>query len=213
MESIHEFFPSAFIMERIRLFLPSILIITSIAAATNLYLWRTNKAFELKGIDWVKAHAWACLWKLKAPTLFVWAPTAEELVYRAPIIVIFSAMSENAWYGVIASGVLFGLTHLKNQGEEIDQLFEEDGGRYAKIAFKLLHVIITMCMGMLCGYYGIQYQSIWVSVGLHAAWNLFVPFLFSLLGIVLMVIFSIAESVYEKAWWKWKLWRKLRKTN
>ena len=99
--------------ERFFQFLPSIAILASIAIATLIYLRLISRRFRerTKSIKWCKENHWKIIWLIKMPLLYVWAPVAEELLFRAPLVVIFSDLSGNAWLGIWISGLLFSLVH------------------------------------------------------------------------------------------------------
>lgn len=212
-------------MERIYTFLPSILVIACIAGATRLYVKWVLKRFgdNFKSVEWHKKNEWKVIWMVGTPMTNVWAPAVEELIFRAPLIVGFGAMSSVAWYGVFASSGLFALTHwfgkkiwmpeiisAQENGDhksddvtaEIDRLHQEAGKRI--LVQRIVHVALTLPLGILSGYYGIKYQSIWVAFGIHSVWNLVTPlilmFLILLMGRILLSILSM----WERVRWGWK---------
>ena len=216
-------------MERIYAFLPSILIIACIAGATLLYMKWVIKHFgdNFKSVEWHKQNQWKVSWTVSTPLIYVWAPAVEEIVFRAPLIIAFSAMSSVAWYGVFASSGLFALLHwfgkkiwipeilsAKENGNhksddmeaEINRLHMEEGKMI--MVYKVLHVVFALPVGILAGYYGIKYQSIWVAVGFHSAWSL-IPLLPLMLTVSvvwlahsLLAICMAAMLLYDKLTWK-----------
>jgi membrane protease YdiL (CAAX protease family) len=213
-------------MERVLVFLPSVLVIAGIAAAIFIYLKWIIKRFgdDFKSVEWHKQNQWKVIWSVGTPLTNVWAPTIEELVFRAPIIIAFSAMSSFAWYGVLTSSILFSLAHWfgkkiwmpeilseRENGdhksddvvEEVDRLHQEAGNRI--LMTRIAHVVLTLPLGILAGYYGIKYQSIWVSVGIHSVWNLVMPTVVPLLILVVMLGFLALSSLWDKVRWS-KRW-------
>lgn len=172
-------------MERVLMFLPSILIIGSIAGATSVYIKRvTEPRFgdDIKSVNW-KQNKWKD-WLLIQPILIIWAPTAEELLFRAPLIIAFDAMSPFAWYGIFISSALFSLVHwLEREKRDIRK--------------KILNVVSTFLLSILAGYFGIKYQSIWLSVGIHAMCNL-IPTMFFLLIVVIGLSSNAITSLQNK---------------
>jgi len=166
---------------------------------------------NFKSVEWLKENHGRVAWTVGSPHQYVLAPTIEELVFRAPLIIAFSTMSSGAWYGVLVSGALFALVHwfgkkillsevvsAKEKGShESDDIAMEIGrlhtkeGKMIRVR-KVLSVVLTFPLGILAGYYGIVYQSIWVAVGIHAAWNIFMP-------IVLQIIFLVGAIVFYGA--------------
>ena len=99
--------------ERFFQFLPSIVVLTSIAIVTFVYLRLISKRFKerMKSIEWCKENQGKIIWLIGIPFQNVWAPVAEELVFRAPLIIVFSSISGNAWRGIWISSILFSLVH------------------------------------------------------------------------------------------------------
>ena len=195
-------------MERIYSFLPSVLIIAVIAGVAHFYVKWAIKRFgdNFKSVEWHRNNHSKVMWTVGAPFVNVLAPALEELVFRAPLIIAFSTMSLSAWYGVVISSGLFALVHWFGKkiwisdillarengnhksdilGAEVKRLNAEEGKMV--MMRKVLHIVFTLPLGILAGYYGIKYQSLWVAFGIHFAWNLIVPTLLQIL-VALVVI-------------------------
>ncbi|MBI2670313.1 MAG: CPBP family intramembrane metalloprotease [Candidatus Yanofskybacteria bacterium] len=199
--------------ERITGFLPSILILTCIAGLTSLYLKLVTKHLlkNLKKIEWYEKNQlkFECL--LGIPAIYIFVPIQEELIFRAPLILIFSGINGNAWTGILVSAFAFATSHyFGNQIKLFDGQVKTDDiktgiaeiekmeAQQIKIR-RLLHVVCTFPLGVLAGYYGIKYQSIWISVGIHSVWNLLMPILMPLLVILPMVVaFSSIKDAWNK---------------
>ncbi len=212
-------------MERIYVFLPSIVIIACIAGATRLYLKLKIKSFgdNFKSVKWHEKNKWKVIWTVGTPSTNIWAPAVEELIFRAPLIIAFSAMSSFAWYGVLTSSGLFALLHWfgkkiwmtdilsarKNNEHKTDGVMAEmnrlhqDQGKAIMIR-KVLHVVLALPVGILAGYYGIKYQSIWVSFGIHFVWNIIMPMVFPLLLLLGTFAFFGISSLWDRVMWKWR---------
>lgn len=207
-------------MERILLFLPSILIIGGIAIVTFLYLKLMIRKFgdNLKSIDWVEQNKLRVSLLLSSPNAYILAPTWEELVFRAPIIIMFSELSQSAWYGILVSSILFSVLHWRgnkitlfeildakelgenksdNLKDESERLRQEKKKR-VKLR-KALHVLLTFPTGIMLAYCGIKYQSIWMTVGLHSLWNLFMPFVVVFIILSVFLIYTLFSSLWERA--------------
>jgi len=210
-------------VERIYVFLPSVLVIAVIAGATLLYLKWVIKRFgdDFKSVEWHKKNQWKVIWTVGTPLTNAWAPAVEELIFRAPLIIAFSAMSSVAWYGVFASSGLFALSHwfgkkiwmpeilsAKENGNhksddvvaEIDRLHTEEGKMI--MVRKVLHVIFTLPLGILAGYYGIKYQSVWVAFGIHSVWNLVMPAVLPILMLLGMLASVGISSLWDRVRWR-----------
>lgn len=222
-------------MERIYAFLPSILIIACIAGATFLYLKLVIKRFgdNFKSVEWHRENKRKVIWTVSIPLILIYGPSLEELIFRAPLIIAFSEMSSFAWYGVFASSGIFALLHWfgkkiwlpevfsareKNEHEtdsikeEVKRLHQKAGKEI--IVRKALSVVFSLLVGILAGYYGIKYQSIWVSFGIHLVWNLTAPIMISLLlllgGLVFLGISSLGMLAYLgiSSQWNKVRWRR-----
>lgn len=207
-------------MERIYEFIPSILIISCIAGATFFYLRFIVKQFgdNIKNIKWINKNKWKVICTVSTPLINVWAPAVEELIFRAPLIIAFSAVSSVAWYGIFASSGLFSFSHwfgkkiwmpdilsARENGEhrsddiekEVNRIYTKEGKKMIMVR-KALHVILIFPLGILAGYYGIKYQSIWVAFGIHSLWNLIMPAVFSLLMFLTMSAFFVILFFWKK---------------
>ena len=184
-----------------------------IAGATILYLRWVIKRFgdNFKSVEWHKKNQLKVAWTVGTPLINVWAPAVEELIFRAPLIIVFGAMSSAAWYGIFVSSGLFALSHWfgkkiwmpeiisarENGNYESDDVTTEvnrlsaEGGKMI-MARKALHVVFTLPLGILAGYYGIKYQSVWVAFGIHSAWNLVMPVVFPILLSILTLLGALA---------------------
>jgi membrane protease YdiL (CAAX protease family) len=209
-------------VERIYAFLPSILIIAAIAGATLLYLKWVIKSFgdNFKSVEWHKKNQWKVIWTVGTPLTNVWAPAVEELIFRAPLIIAFSAMSSVAWYGVFASSGLFALSHWfgkkiwmpeilsarENGNHKTDDVVAEMNRLHAEegkmiMVRKVLHIVFTLPLGILAGYYGIKYQSVWVAFGIHSVWNLVMPAVLPILMLLGVLAFVGISSLWDRVRW------------
>lgn len=211
-------------MERIYAFLPSVLILACIAGITLLYLKWVTKRFgdSFKSVEWHEKNKWKVIWAVGTPMTNVFVPAVEELIFRAPLIIAFSAVSSVAWYGIFASSVLFALTHwfgkkirmpeilsARENGDhksdevvaEVNRLHQEKKGKTIMVR-KVLHIVFTLPLGILAGYYGIKYQSVWVAFGIHSAWNLIMPFVLPLFVLLGMLAFFGISSLWDRVKWK-----------
>jgi len=209
------------------MFLPSILVIACIASATLLYLKWIVKRFgdKFKSVEWREKNKWKFFWIVGLPNRGLGSPFVEELFFRAPLIIAFSAMSSFAWYGVLASSCLFSLSHWfgkkismpeilskrENSNHksddietEIERLHQDKGKEI--VVRRMLHMFFSLILGILAGYYGIKYQSIWVSVGIHSAWNLIMAeilplFVLLFVSLGLLIYFAIS-SLWKRVRWR-----------
>ena len=87
--------------ERMVQFLPSILTLMGIAALAYVYLKLVTRWLgeNLKSIEWCKKNRLKVAFLIGMPTFNIWAPVSEELVCRVPLIIAFSYVSRNAWWG------------------------------------------------------------------------------------------------------------------
>lgn len=211
--------------ERFFQFLPSITVLMSIALVTFVYLRLVSKKFKerMKSIEWCKENHWKIIWLIGVPLQHIWAPVAEELVFRAPLIVLFSSISGNAWRGIWISSILFSLVHYfgkkialfevlsaKEKGDtktdsleaEISDIQKKESKR-VRIR-KFLHPVAVFPLGVLSGYYGVKYQSIWTSVGIHFVWNLIMPIIIVLLILIVMSAGAGIKEAWHELKYKWR---------
>jgi len=201
-------------MDRIYLFLPSIIIIASIAIFSYIYLFLTVKRFgdKVNSIQWIKDNEKKVVWRIVSPQQYVFAPTSEELFFRAPLIIMFSSLSEPAWYGIVISGILFGFLHIFGQKLFLEDITDETKTDDAKaemkrlcqekqkmiIRRKIYHALFASLLGICFGYIGIVYQSLWASVCAHALWNMFGPILLIIMAIIAQIIIHACSP-----FWNW----------
>lgn len=206
------------ITDRIKEFLPSILILVSIVMVTFIYLkllssrWKDN----LKSIEWLKKNQWKAVLLIGSPAVYILAPTLEELICRLPLIIIFSGISSNAWWGILVSSSFFALIHYSGNKITLQEAIQmKESGRaksndlrvvtedIEKLQIRrikiqrLVHVIVVFPLGILAGYYGIKYQSIWLSVGIHFAWNLIVPVILPIFVLWLIALFKGMMMIWD----------------
>jgi len=176
-------------VERIYIFLPSILALACIAGIAFLYLkWIARRLGDnFTNEEWREKNVAKILLTVGAPTYYVFAPAVEELIFRAPLIILFGAMTSFAWYGILISSVLFALMHLLSQEE-----------RKKTLAHKAYRFVATFVLSVLAGYYGIVNQSIWTSFGIHVAWNIIAPALLFIFTLLLIVIHTAIMSLWDK---------------
>ncbi len=195
-------------MERIYAFLPSILIIVCIAGTTLLYNKLITKRLgedNLKINEWVKNNKWKAFSSF-APVIYIGTPAIEELIFRAPLVIIFNTMSLSAWCGILISGGLFALLHWRDGIKFVVNGFSFSfsifSNKEERTWIEGVNTLCVLILGILTGYYGIKYQSIWVSVGIHALWNLIAPVFFVLFISMGMIVFLVIRNKLDT--WKWK---------
>lgn len=87
-------------------------------------------------------------WQLAIAAVVI-APLAEELFFRGVLLQLLARASGRAWFGVFASGVLFGLIHLS-------------------VPATVLPLIV---LGLILGYVRVRTASLTACVVLHALFN------------------------------------------
>lgn len=212
-------------MERIYAFLPSILAIASTAAITVLWLRYVSKYFgeQLKSIEWVKNNEWKIRGFIGFPQHCIFAPTLEEIIFRAPLVIAFNSVTSLAWYGIFVSTIIFALSHVigrhirledvieaqssgdvDSKGADLNRAvdnFEQNNQGLIK-SRKVFNVILTVPLGFLCSYYGVKYQSIWLCVGIHALWNLIAPDAIIIIVSLVIASFFICSDLIDDVRWR-----------
>ena len=87
--------------------------------------------------------------------LFIFVGFAEELLSRGYIIGAMGVSSNNKWFAVMVSAVIFSLMHYGNNG------------------FSLIPFLNIFLVGILFGFMYVKTKSIWLSTGFHITWNFF----------------------------------------
>lgn len=179
-------------MERVLHFLPSLLIVSGVSLFMIFYhgvllprwLGKENTKNEVWMKEWRRKNKLKSFFMISAPLLYVYAPFFEELIFRAPIIIAFPIISDYAWLGIIISSIAFAITHSsKKYAVKIadESLYGSpkaivDYSRESLIKkVRVVRLFSSFISGTLAGYFGIAYQSLYVSVGVHMAWNLLIP--------------------------------------
>ena len=137
--------------------------------------------------QWAKSNRKKAIFLFHLPTLLFFSPSWEELVYRAPLIVFFGTISGFAWLGIIVSAIAFSIIHYRsplNKGmaqaeRKVDGRPSNEGKLIKKIGID--RTIISFVLGILLGYLGIRYQSLWLCAGIHAGWNYAAPYVLPVL--------------------------------
>ena len=172
------------------------LIIACVAFVTTIYTNWVQGRFggNFNSVEWYGNNKWRVELMFSLPQWCVAGPAFEELIFRAPLVCVFSAVTLHAWYGILVSSAIFALIHWpghkiymsdilsarKNGTHKSDNAVAELVRLYREkkktvIARKLFQVVFVLPLGILAGYYGIKYHSIWVCFGIHATWNLVMP--------------------------------------
>lgn len=198
-------------MERLAEFTPAILLMLFIAVATmafTKYLTKKVWANKYKSVAWHAENKTKVKWIIGVLMPYVWAPTAEELVFRVALVVIFPTMTSTAWIWIIVMSILFGAVHWFGKHVPISALIEarEKGEHKSDVvkeetlriynqrktffhSIKAIHTILPTICGAFIAYMGITHQSIWLMSGLHLAWNLLAP-------VVVILIFTLGLAIF-----------------
>ena len=203
--------------EKLGNFLSSIIIVLCVAVICFAYLklfCRKHKE-KLNSVSWVKENPWRIFVFLGVPVNYVWTPFVEEFVFRMPLIVIFDTLSVQAWLAIIFSGAIFAVANTKyflvpkkifgkqDGGEsdtddfvltasQIDKEKEEDEDKAEKTT-QIIRVLLSFVLGLLAGYLGIKYQSIWLAIGIHLAFNILTPIVVLL---ALLIVSGMSCVIY-----------------
>lgn len=197
-------------MDRFRLFLPSLIPIATIGIAAWLYHFWFSKRFsqELGSVAWIRENQKILSSAYATPAAWVQGPFLEELIFRAPLVIIFQSVSRLSWPWIVLSALAFGLIHWRGNKLTLEELTDDqevDGvltdnlqeiirriePKHRKEIAKrrVAHCLIASVLGIIAGFYSVKYQSIWLAVGIHAAWNFCNPI--QLLVVILMLLSSL----------------------
>jgi len=199
-------------MEKVYEFLPSILTLVGIVISLFFYwnfLIRKFYGERLNSLEWLAKNKRKST-LISMPVFVIMVPAVEELIFRFPLVILFDTVSDlGAWYGIFISSGLFAFIHIfipqvvtpdiltaYERGECISDDVKEESKRIRKKNKKhvniqrLSRIVFSFLLGLLAGYFAIKYQSIWVALGIHAGWNLFIS------DLVLLSLL-LAEFIYE----------------
>ncbi len=213
-------------MERLQIFLPAIAGAASLALLTIIFVRLAIKKLgqeNLQSTEWVKNNLLKVSLLIGTPIANVLAPTAEELFFRAPIIVMFPDMGGHAWTAILISAVLFSLAHIreKNLGvneilntktlndnlNEREQQAEQTLDRSEKRLRMVFRLGATFVLGVIAGYFGVKHQSLWLAIGIHSLWNLVMPVLVSILLLFLVLAFQAMSALLAVSHQKYLQWK------
>lgn len=183
-------------IERFLAFAPSMGTILALALGTTIYLRLSCKSLEelFKDEESRKRNRSKIFWRITFPLINVNGPLWEELVFRAPLVLLFPVVSNSAWLGIGLSSIAFGSTHWsQNYGTKFETKKEEF---WAGLA----HTAITGILGAFCGYYAIKHQSVWIAVGLHALWNLILPNVLPFIILLISLVWMLMQRIWENRW-------------
>jgi hypothetical protein len=188
-------------MERIQIFLPSILSLIIIAGAslTHMIWFIRNHADNYKSEEWVQQN----LWKALSITI------SEELCTIAggglfiflPLIIFFSKMTSVVllWVAISAGLYTFLVYYLKMV--ILPRRITSPATSKTKLSVGWIVVnlfiwMMALLFSFLAGYYGILYQSVWIAI-----FFLFVMNNLALVPLFLCVMYMICFIQIEKISW------------
>ena len=213
--------------ERFMSLLPSVLVLVGIGGVAFLFLKfilpvlignERYKNPELLKV-WMKENKWKAVIFAAVPSTCIFSPALEEIVFRAPLLFLFSVISGHAWLGIIISSILFALVHYSEKTTEAllkgielaEEVWTKEPNNNAHIngpdrerrkkSFRISRAIGSFGFGILVGYLGIKYQSLYICAVIHAAWNLLAPFMLPFLFIIFLLIFlgiMALRDIFEK---------------
>lgn len=197
--------------ERLQQFTLSILIVTSIGIIAITHAENSLNALIKAGktvgdIQDTQTKV-GFLKNIIFPTVVVYAPTIEEVMFRLPLILAFSTINRQSLHVIVISGLLFGLHHITNPGSTFRELPDDlplsaikNRENDEKIGFRNYYqVVMTSILGILAGYFSVKFQSIWVAVAIHVLWNTLGIVTIGLgIGLVVAIVLLIARKLgYE----------------
>lgn len=216
-------------VEKLVSFLPPIIVLLFIVVIllcfSRLIVSRLFDKEKLKDPEYVAQ--WSKEHKLKTIlistlSISLYAPALEELIFRAPLIIIFDTVAGYAWIGILVSSVVFAVIHLFGKFSEI--IFE--GTKEAFIASEELgeeeiddfessregfikrvnrsRLLSSFLVGILSGYLGIKHQSLYLCFGIHAAWNLLFPLLLTILFLIVMLAWTFISAKIDDLKWSFR---------
>jgi membrane protease YdiL (CAAX protease family) len=203
-------------MEKLYFYLPTILSVASLAGLVWVYMYIIKRYLKdkLSSVEYVTKNQFWLSWIYATPAIALFAPLVEELIFRMPLILLFDTNSAGKQWAIIGSSLIFGCIHLYGNKitmldfigrepksddlkTEINEIVIENSG-WKILARKIWNAVATFGLGIALAHYAIESQSIWVAIGIHAAWNLFMPILIMLAVVIVIAVFVIGNSLWNK---------------
>ena len=146
--------------------IPQVLVVSSVAGAGYYLSKRLGPAAETSE---ARVRDWFGELKKLAVKMILVAPCWEELIFRAPLVIVFGDLSPTAWIMITHGAVLFGLMHV-NVLHPYHFTALPATARRARI-HKAAHFTQTTALGFVFGYTAVASGSLFVPVIIHALWN------------------------------------------
>jgi len=105
--------------------------------------------------EWTVSNKSRVFWLLCVPWCCFYASLLEEMIFRAPLVILFVRPSLGFWGVAVILNLLFSLCHwflYKNP----------------------LQFCLTLLWGPIASFVGVVYQSLWLPILIHAAYNLII---------------------------------------
>ncbi len=145
----------------------------------------------------------------------VFDPATEELIFRLPLVLLFSSVTSLSWVFIVSVSVIFGVFHWNPSYRKlINAASEERGAFYQKseeelkeiakkgkdpLWAKMIGVVQSTSLGVLCGYFAVKTQNVLVAYAIHAIWNLVMPVVLMMIGLIVqLVVVSVSLSCQFK---------------
>lgn len=90
-------------------------------------------------------------------------PAHEEILFRSWLIILCREVPEIKWYALTASSAVFSYCHWKNGVHKIMRPGDKTAQK--------MSTLMSFIYGMIIGYFGIKFESIWLAFGIHALIN------------------------------------------
>lgn len=174
----------------------------------------------LNSVTWISQNLPLAIFLCWVLPTCVWAPFSEELLFRAPLLLLFdSPRSPYAWLGILISAILFGAghrilglmtnatfkaleLHKAGAGDDIGHLMRLAGGTEEQKPSKrarLIRFMTAFLPGIAYGYIALAKQTIWITIVIHLLWNLVLPVVGIVIGIIVAVVVGTSQHTQESA--------------
>lgn len=130
-----------------------------LAIGAGLFTLATGIVAALGGIRIAGVNGWGAIWGMLA--MAVTSGTIEEILFRGILLRHIETML-GTWAALFITSALFGAAHLANPGASMFAAFA-----------------IAMEAGILLGAAYLWRRSLWLPIGIHAAWNFTQGWVFS----------------------------------
>ncbi|MBM3272562.1 CPBP family intramembrane metalloprotease [Candidatus Kaiserbacteria bacterium] len=166
-------------IDRIYAFTPSMLGVFVVGTASYLWYLKRRTSFHNRSD---RLNNWRHVLAQFSVVGVLAAPCIEELLFRAPLAILYTELNASAWLAIVQLAVIFSTWHL-NVTHSF--LFRElPATNRILLQRKIVYLSTVGLLGLCLGYVAVRYQSLLAPVMLHMSWNIFAVIVMSRVAIM-----------------------------